>query len=223
MRIQTKLPELCWFYCNLKSIVTKKIRERHYVWSTQSKWPCSKKVGIWYTQLDSVGLWMADNISYLVCLITIQLNPAKRSKIHLLAARSFTLHISNIVLEAESKQSYQHSQSVYFNSSDSATRSRTRTSTELLFVRPLFKFINDVLHMFRKWYRKCKQKCLYLCNYFKNNDVNCVVFELKMLKIIQKKDSLLYICWIYNIRIICNWDLLLLQVELLQFSYLGKG
>ena len=68
-----------------------------YVWSMQGKWPCSEgeEALFWSVQLYSIGLWLADKISCLVCPITIQLN---RPKEHLHAVRQFTLRRSNMVL-----------------------------------------------------------------------------------------------------------------------------
>ena len=52
----------------------------HYVWSTQSNWPFGEEAHFWSVLLDSVGLWLADKISCLVCPITIQLYSAEQTK-----------------------------------------------------------------------------------------------------------------------------------------------
>ena len=44
------------------------------------KWPSGEEARFWSAQLDSLELWLADKISYLVCPITIQVNQAEQTK-----------------------------------------------------------------------------------------------------------------------------------------------
>ena len=67
----------------------------HYDRSTQSKWPWQETGGRLLVCLDdSVELWLADKISCLFYLITIQLN---RPNACLLTAKPFTVCRSNLV------------------------------------------------------------------------------------------------------------------------------